>query len=227
MFIFENVKGILKIKDDSGRLVIDNIVEQIEKVGYNVVHKVLNSKDFGSAQSRERVYFVGCKNDLDKKPSLDIKPVEEKKYICDILEPQVDDYYLLKNLWANIKNHRLPGTRYDAIIQAYNNSKQKEPKELQHQTLPIAVISGDTPSGHSRQTDRVYSSKGLSPTLLCTGYVNIDQNGQFRKLTPLEYCRLQCFPEDFKIPNNQTQTYKQFGNAVCVNVIKYIMLNNI
>lgn len=71
MFIFENVYGLLTMKDDQNRPVIENVIESFENfrdfednLGYDIHTELLNAKDYGVPQSRERVFLVGIRNDL-------------------------------------------------------------------------------------------------------------------------------------------------------------------
>ena len=98
----------------------------------------------------------------------------------------------------------------------------------------IFELSGDTPSGISRQTDRVWSINGISPTLTSQlGELTIpkievkvriltDEQNKIRRLTPIECERLQGFPDNWTEGFNDNQRYKMLGNAVTVNVIKSI-----
>ena len=73
---------------------------------------------------------------------------------------------------------------------------------------------------------RVYATDGVAPTIHTAQGGNqepkILQEPRIRKLTPRECLRLQGFPEGFKIVVSDTQTYKQAGNAMSVNVVKMI-----
>jgi DNA (cytosine-5)-methyltransferase 1 len=239
MFIFENVPGLLKEKiDTQNTKFIDNIIRDIEKCGYGVTYQILNAKDFGSPQNRPRVYFIGYRNNIKNTIKFtEFDSTITKKYLIDILENNVDNYYYLENLWKNIKNHKLTqfNNRYDAILSAYKSGKWSEPQTKEHNIVQTARVENDTPSDFSRQRDRVYSALGLSPVLLCTSAISISINGKLRQLTPREYARIQGFPDTFKFPdfpNSKSNKnlpikglgylYKQFGNAVCVNVVKNV-----
>lgn len=241
MFIFENVPGLLKEKkNNETTLFIENIVNDIKQCGYSVQYKVLNSKDYSAPQNRERVYFVGYRNDISLNKPLILDHIPKSlnpKFIIDILEDEknIDKKYYLENLWT--KNNKIqqnnPGTKYEAILKSYNNSKKPHPTTTQHKVVQTAVILNDTPSNVSRQGERVYSCFGLSPTLTCTIRTNISLDDKnpviMRQLTPRECARIQCFPDSFKLPIKDGNSYKQFGNAVCVNVInqlgQYLLIN--
>ena len=104
-FIFENVKGLLS--DDGGKTFqrwIDYLATSVngqpvifpheESVMYHVYHRVLNSKDFGVPQNRERIFIIGIRDDKDNDFSF---PKEEylTKKLKDVLESEVDDKYYL------------------------------------------------------------------------------------------------------------------------------------
>ena len=68
MFLFENVKGILSMKDSNKNLVIEDIKEKFANInnelGYNIVFDILDAADYGIPQHRERVFIIGIRSDL-------------------------------------------------------------------------------------------------------------------------------------------------------------------
>ena len=196
MVLLENVKGFTT--HDKGRTMAV-VKETLEELGYNVFHKVLNAKDFGVPQNRERVFIVA----INKKKMGSIgfeyptpKKVETK--LGDILDSKVDEKYTISNkLWAGhkrrLKEHRAKGNGF-----GYSLFNTKSPY--------TSTISA-----------RYY--KDGSEILI----EQTDENP--RKLTPREAARLQGFPEKFTIPVSDNQAYKQFGNSVAVPVIHAIAKN--
>lgn len=94
--LLENVKGLLSMKDNSGWLLIDKIVRDLKAIGYGVAYKVLNSKDYGTPQNRERVWIL-CK--LGGWDFMEFQWPEKEKlnlFVKDILEDEVDKKYFLK-----------------------------------------------------------------------------------------------------------------------------------
>lgn len=222
---FENVPGILKETYDDGTKVIDKILAAITRQGYDVKHFVVDAKDCGAPQVRKRVIILGTLGERHVLQKFNTSfSIKDYKCIRDILESNVDAKYLLKDLWNDIPNHRLPGSRYDAILKAYSSHKWTKPTQKQRKVVTSARVEGDTPSGYSRQRDRVFNSLGLSPTLTCSTplSISIDKDNVLRQLTPREYARIQCFPNTFKIPLKDSVGYKQFGNAVCVDMVNQI-----
>lgn len=218
----ENVPGILKEQYDDGVMVIDRIMSEIKTCGYDARYFIVDASNCDAPQVRKRVMIVGK---LKKLHDINTEfTTTQYKCMRDILEKTIDNKYLLKNLWQDIPNHRLPGNRYDAILKAYCSKKWTKPTQKQRKVVTSARVEGDTPSGHSRQRDRVFNSLGFSPTLTCSTpiSISIDKNQTMRQLTPREYARIQCFPNTFKIPIKDGVAYKQFGNAVCVNMVQKV-----
>lgn len=93
--LLENVKG-LTCKKFQGTF--KKILSELNRIGYNVYWKVLNSKDFGIPQSRARIWFVCFRKDIDKGTFQFPQPRELKIFIKDILESEVDKKYYLSPL---------------------------------------------------------------------------------------------------------------------------------
>lgn len=111
-FIFENVKGLLS--DDNGRT-FNNWCEYLggksvngnpvifpidEAVPYHIYWKVLNAKDYGVPQNRERVFIIGIRDDIDNNFSFP-KPFHLVKRLKDVLEPEVEEKYFLSDKMIN------------------------------------------------------------------------------------------------------------------------------
>lgn len=104
--IWENVKNLLSKKH---RHNFDAYLEAMDKLGYHSQYQVLNAKDFGVPQNRERVFTVSIRNDLNvdfKFP----KPQELTIRLKDVLEPQVDEKYYL----SDEQTKRLKMTTYNS-----------------------------------------------------------------------------------------------------------------
>ena len=104
--IWENVKNLLSKKH---RHNFDAYIEAMEKLGYHSSYQVLNAKDFGVPQNRERVFTVSLRNDLN----VDFKfpePQELTIRLKDVLEPQVDEKYYL----SDEQTKRLKMTTYNS-----------------------------------------------------------------------------------------------------------------
>lgn len=189
-FLLENVKGL--VSHDQGRTfqTILNILTVDLK--YNVFYKVLNAKDFGVPQNRERIYLVGFKSDVEFVfPS----KLDLKTRLGDILEKNVDNKYTLSDrLWAGHQRrkaeHLEKGNGFGYCM-FYEDSVY---------TSTISARYGKDGS------EILIYQEGKNP----------------RKLTPREAARLQGFRDEYEIVCSDTQAYKQFGNSVCVPVINAI-----
>lgn len=90
VFLFENVKGLLNHDEGKTWSVIYSIFEEL---GYDIHFRVLNSKDYGIPQNRERLYCIGFKTKTD---FLFPAPIELEYKMYDFLEDYVDTKYFLK-----------------------------------------------------------------------------------------------------------------------------------
>lgn len=100
--IWENVKNLLSKKHKHN---FDNYIDKLEKLGYNSYYQVLNAKDYGVPQNRERVYTVSIRKDIDN-GNFKFPEKEPLKIILqDLLEKNVDEkYYLTENMINYLEN---------------------------------------------------------------------------------------------------------------------------
>ena len=207
-FILENVKGL---ENHERGKTLEIILEELDKAGYNVYPKVLNSLDYGVPQMRERIYFVGIRKDIAKDFSFEWpKP---------IFPPDVQEYLIDDNeLEFNEKNKA-----YETFLKYLDNKYNKGLFEID-KLLKENYLILDT-----RQSDlRLYKNK--VPTLR-TGRHGIlyVKNGKFRRLSGFESLLLQGFPKDFgkKVKGKISDIYllSQTGNAMTVSTIEMIGKN--
>ena len=192
-FIFENVKNLLS--HDKGRT-FTTILRTIYEIGYDVQWSVLNSQDFGVPQRRERVYIVGHLRGACPPEIFSIGTKNERpneKRIKVIASTRSED--------ATNSGQREMVYDADGLVGALIATDYKEPKKI----ALIQLIPG-------RQ----------GGVVLING-----ESYQVRRLTPLECFRLQGFPDwayerAREIEMSDTQLYKQAGNAVTVNVVRWI-----
>ena len=203
----ENVKGLTI--HDRGRT-FKVIKSAFEQIGYTVYDKVLNSKDFGVPQNRERIYIVAFRKDINSE-NFEF-PVGNKPDTCirDIMEEQEVSvkYYLSTTYIETLKRHK-------ARHAAKGNGFGYEIRDLDGKAG--AIVCG----GMGRERNLIIDNRltNFVPVTHIKGEVNREG---IRKMTPREWARLQGFPDDFKLELADTHLYKQFGNSVTVNVIEAI-----
>jgi DNA (cytosine-5)-methyltransferase 1 len=237
-FIFENVKELTKIKNEEGELFFDVIVDALTSCGYKVYTKILNSKHFGVPQSRDRVYFVGIRVDINQSFAFPVGCAVNTA-LEDILDKEETKQYAWSKIRKNgkilcnenhegkqLKNHPFDeGESRNKVFKYLLSSSKNKPKERTGEIELICSLLGDTPSGQSRQQDRIYSVKGISPTITRMIVPSILDKSTVRELSPREAARLQAIPESFKLPINNKKAYNQIGNAVTVSVVEAILKN--
>ncbi len=194
----ENVKNLKSINNGKDLL---KIISELEKIGYFVKYKVLNTFEYSNLpQNRERLYIIAFKNKINFDKFVWPKKTNSLSKIEDILESNYEDY----QIYNKAKNEKI-----------YNELSKIEDKPL------------ETFYQWRRQYIR-RNQKGLSPTLTAnmgTGGHNVPlikiNNKVWRKLSPRETLNLQGYPKNYKIPQNisKGRIYKQVGNSVSVPII--------
>ncbi len=207
--VLENVKHL--IDHDKGNT-FRVILEKLEGLGYTTSFKVLNSKDYGVAQSRERIIIVATKfgkfNFSDMKKS---KPV----YIKDILDSEGDFEYLKKDEYTLLDEKYIHKQPSGLIFCGYRNKNIWE-KGVRPNTEYLSRCH--------RQPNRIYSANGTHPTLPSQEtsgrfWIYIPEKDAVRKLTINECYKLMGFPETFKRDSNKGNAYRQIGNSVVIPMI--------
>ena len=241
-FILENVKGLISHnKGQTFAVILDCLAKTVntqysftmydEGLGYYIYYKVLNTKDFGLPQNRERVFIVGFRDDNHnfKWP----KPFKLEKKLVDMLEEGVDDKFYLSN-------------RAVSKLQI-DNSKVSNEKIRVHSLFPRSSKSGkggtgplnkedgttfcvDTGNSQAiewvadyRKDEGLRIRKNRMSPCLTTSSTPIIKQRNVRKLTPLECLRLQGFPDSFERVVSDSQLYKQAGNSMTVDVMAAII----
>ena len=205
----ENVKGL--VMHDRGRTfkVISNT---FEKLGYKVFSEVLNSKDFGVPQNRERIYIVAFRNDIAPEEFIFPEGTDSSKRIKDIVEdaPIPSKYYIsdvyLETLRKHKARHAEKGNGFGYEIRDWDG-------------IAGTIVCG----GMGRERNLLIDERehSMVPTTHIKGEINKEN---VRKMTPREWARLQGFPDSFKLTLSDVHLYKQFGNSVTVPVIEAIAI---
>jgi DNA (cytosine-5)-methyltransferase 1 len=203
-FIYENVKGMTTI--DKGKT-FKGILEIFEDLNYKIKWKVLNSKNYGVGQNRERLFVVGIRNDIEQNFEFpEPKPVSVcVRDIVDMVNDDVD----FQDYKVNFKSNH---TLVPHITKRTTDIKK------------IFVI----PEIRYETDRRIQSMDGITPCILTGGAKHKfydEKLDMFRYLTPKEVSVIQGFPLDFKFPVSNSKIYKQVGNSISVPVLERIMEN--
>lgn len=205
----ENVKGLMN--HDRGKTLATILNVLREDLQYYVPNpEIVNAKNFGVPQNRERLMIVGFRRDIAPENFSYPKPKDDTKRIKDILEkkPVSTKYYLsdvyLESLREHKKRHEKKGNGFGFEI-------------LSHDSVANAIVVG----GMGRERNLIIDDRieDFTPVTNIKGQVNREG---VRKLTPREWARLQGFEDTFEIPVSDAQAYKQFGNSVAIPAIQAV-----
>lgn len=206
-FLLENVRNLKSHnKGETFKVILHYLGVEL---GYNVTYKVLNSKDFGLPQNRERIYIVGFKDDVTFEFPEPLNVPRTK--VSDILEDrEVEEHYFLsqkyyEGLFNHRERHRAKGSGFGFEV-------------LNPNGISYALVVGNMGRERNLIKDKKrkgFYRKGMDKALARNSL-------GIRKLTIRECARLQGFPEDFVFPVTRTQAWKQLGNTVSIPVIKEV-----
>lgn len=203
----ENVKGL---RNHNGGKTLATILNVLRNdLDYFVPEpQIINAKNFGVPQQRERIYIVGFRKDQGVTEFEYPKPLKKKVKFADVKEKKV------------------PATKYflsTQYVQTLINHKERH--ESKGNGFGYAIIPDDgiansiVVGGMGRERNLVYDHRitDFTPTTHIKGTVNREG---IRKMTPREWARLQGFPDKYVIPVADASAYKQFGNSVAVPAIQ-------
>jgi len=205
--IAENVIGLLT---HDGGSTFRKILTTLSDLGYTNYHRVLISSDFDIPQSRERIFIVSIRKDIDQHKFVFPKGQMTTKRVADIIDHTETTRYITKSMkpFLDTKYHK----NYNSpvgIKKVFHGHLQKE-----------------CGSRKGIMSTRILSITGISPTIMASSSADssyVELGGQ---LNGLEVLRLQGFDDsDYdKIKNviSQHQIKKQAGNSITVNVVQAI-----
>lgn len=208
-FFLENVKGLTNHRGGKTLTTILNILRN--ELGYIVPEpQIINAKNFGVPQNRERIFIVGFRKDLGiKKEDFSYpEPTDTSKTIRDILEKNTVSakYYL--------------STQYLECLEKHKKRNEEKGNGFGYEIKDLDGISNTiVTGGMGRERNLIIDLrlKDFTPVTHIKGEVN--RKG-IRKMTPREWARLQGFPDTFKIEVADASAYKQFGNSVAIPAIQ-------
>lgn len=206
VIFLENVKGLKN--HDKGKT-LKTIVKTLNNLGYEVNSEILNSKNFGLPQNRERLFIVAWLKRTKRTfnfplgLSEDGNIIFEREKLTNIKPTKVGDILINK-----------PDIKYTISDKLYAGHIRRR-KEHKEKGNGFGFSSFDRNASYTSTISARYYKDGSE--------ILIEQlNKNPRKLTPREAANLQGYPENYVIPVSDAQAYKQFGNSVSVPVIQTV-----
>lgn len=196
IFIGENVKGLLTMGQGT---IIDAIINEFSDCGYDLFYQLVNAKDYGVPQDRERVIIIGFRKDLNVKnysiPEFVGKKMTLRDAIAHLPEPKPDEVC------------------YAPFSSRYMSRNRKRKWEDVSYTIPAMAKQVAI---HPASPDMVKIDKDLW---------EFGENGKTRRLSWREAAAIQTFPENMDFFGDLTSIYKQIGNAVPVKLAYHIAMS--
>lgn len=249
VFIYENVRAVTS--HDGGKT-WKKMQQVFSELDYSFSWKVLNARDYGVPQNRERLFVVGFRNDLDVEFSFP-QAIELEKKMQDFLLDNAPGGYFLPEKGVDFvtseKNLSKRFTQIDGEVQLC----QKKNQQFNWHGDFVFQSEEDAEKNHIPDLEKYYLSEKVRKYVLSTGTKNfyskpetdlevarpllttmhkmhragvdnyVTTDGRLRKLTPRECLRLMGFSDSFKIVVSDTAMYQQAGNSIVVDVLIHIM----
>ena len=206
-FFLENVKGLKN--HDKGRTLKTILNVLREDLGYFVPEpEIVNAKNFGVPQNRERIYIVGFHKCTGVNSFSYPEPLDKIVSFADIKEEKTvpTKYYL--------------STQYIDTLRKHKERHESKGNGFGYEIIPDdGIANAIVVGGMGRERNLVIDHRitDFTPTTNIKGEVNREG---IRKMTPREWARLQGFPDSYVIPVSDASAYKQFGNSVAVPAIQ-------
>ena len=203
----ENVKGLF---NHNGGKTLDTILYVLRNdLNYFVPDpQIINAKDFGVPQNRERIYIVGFHKSIGVSEFQYPNPTGQKVCFADIKEKEIvsTKYYLSTQYLQTLRNHK---ARHESKGNGFGF------EIIPDSEISNAIVVG----GMGRERNLVIDNRitDFTPATKIKGEVNREG---VRRMTPREWARLQGFPDNYIIPVADASAYKQFGNSVAVPAIQ-------
>lgn len=239
MFVFENVKGILSMRNDHGNLVIDTIKKRfgyIEKgLGYDLDLKVLDAADFGVPQHRERLVIVGKRKGLGidfcfpaiysspkitlKEAISDLPAISQGQHSDIYFEKPLNDYQKLMRKGSNALTFHKSKDHNEKINCVIKNVGPGQGKNDFNELVDSGLLPEKfrLTSGYKNTYGRLEGDKPCTTITdnFCTpSALRCIHYSQDRTLTIREGARIQSFPDWFVFSGSDKAVKNQIGNAV-------------
>lgn len=209
-FLAENVSGMLADRHSEA---VNNILQMFKECGYNVSLTLVNAKNYGVAQERKRVFYIGFRSDLNidfvfPKGSTedDDKKITLRDIIWDLKDTAVPNLEKNQHNPDAINNNEYFTGSYSPIFMSRNRVKNWDEQAFTVQA------SGRQCQLHPQAPKMIKVDKNDCRFVK-------EKEHLYRRMTIREIARIQGFPDSFKfIYKNTNDAYKMIGNAVPVNL---------
>lgn len=209
-FLAENVSGMLADRHSEA---VENIINMFKECGYNVSLTLVNAKDYGVAEERKRVFYIGFRNDLKidfefPKGSTedDDKKITLRDIIWDLQDTAIPALAKNKHNPNAINNNEYFTGSYSPMFMSRNRVKSWDEQAYTVQA------SGRQCQLHPQAPKMI--KVGTNECRFVEGEEHL-----YRRMTVREVARIQGFPDSFQfIYNDADNAYKMIGNAVPVNL---------
>tara|TARA_R100000426_G_scaffold74353_1_gene52044 strand:+ start:2069 stop:3049 length:981 start_codon:yes stop_codon:yes gene_type:complete len=215
-FILENVKGLLS--HNKGKT-FETILGILSDLGYIVEWELLNSKNYGVPQSRERVYIVGHLRGQSQPKVFSFRKSTEKS--------NQNPKELTKNIGQGQRVYSTNGASVSIKAggggQGGKTGLYKIPQATKQGYEWANLGDSVNLQNLKSKTRRGRVGKQIAQTLDTGNQQYAIVKSQIRRLTPIECERLQGFPDNWTEGLSDTQRYKCMGNAVTTNVVEWVV----
>jgi len=245
MFIFENVTGLLTMENNEQKPVIEDIKEMFRDIkhdhslGYLIHQTVLNAKDYGVPQNRERVFIVGTRQDTSLEWDFPKKTYGEGLLPYLTVSDAISDFPSLENNETKTQYSSLPANDYQKLLREGSSElndhvcgnygrkmtrimeslSQGESKGNINEKVASGLLDKDLflTSGYKNTYGRLWwdrPSTTITNSLGTPSALRCIHPFDNRALTTREGARLQSFPDVFHFYGNKYEKNSQIGNAV-------------
>lgn len=208
MVMLENVKHIKHVNKGAA---FKYIIESLEALDYKVSYDLLNAKNFGVPQNRERWIFIGVLDNEEFK----FKLRKKKSVVLNEIIESEGNFSYLDEPFTLIEN---PKKQPSGLVFCGYRNKKIRVNGVRQGTEHLSRVH--------KQPNRIYSVNGIHPTIPSQEssgrFWILLQNGKVRKMTVKECFRIMGFKDNFIKPVSDGSLYKQIGNSVCVPMVKSV-----
>ncbi|MFS9164728.1 DNA cytosine methyltransferase [Streptococcus salivarius] len=240
-FIFENVKGLLSFRDADDEFLLPRMKKEFEEAGYSLGYEVLNTKNYGVPQSRERLIIFGVMNEKKKliqeffknlkkyeENEVDVKTAfqglpslkagEVNNSYTNLSNDYVEQNFLQDSKTPLTQNIARPNNSNDLAIYKIVAEAKKNGKNIKYSELDSKL---KTHKHTDKFLDRFKALSWNSPSHTVVAHISKDghhyihpDTKQNRSITVREAARLQGFPDNYYFLDSRTSAFTQIGNAV-------------